>query len=370
MNNIAPVVNYENCILGIENLGSNVDIYDVLPKQFKEDNSTLEKIEVNTTFKRLSGLLTSMPSLTFHNLLNLEPYKKCLEEKKIFTYENINQIPYRVNFEDTIKFEIKNTIYRCFNNKDPKLKQYIPYNNNNTFLDKSILAFYNSDSNIYVGFIKLYSKLPFVELTKRFLNVTGHINCFIIDKSNNQLIFYEPKGRLQLFSMWCSANVIDYLKKSIVNEEVKNWIDKLKVIDTSKMMGVTPQWGDIYCQTYGIYAALLYCMNPTNNLEKLKQLFRLVTLDKAKLFQKYFLTNFLPEISKSIPSEEPYPIKHMNNFGEEPVYMQGSANNNGFVKLGGGTKKYLMKRKITKTKTKKYKNNYKNKKHTIKNKKY
>lgn len=269
-------------------------IKNIVPSIYKHK---ITKDEANTLFQKIGKLLTAIPSLTFYKLLDIEPYKSCIDKKQIYIDEDAFSIPY-VGSVIANNFEIKHTIYRCYNenNTSSYEKPFINYNDKNVNLGHKIVDFHMSNENIYVGFIKLKSKHKKLETAVDSLfKVSGHINCFIINKTKKELIFYEPKGRLEWSSIWCKANVKDYLLNSIdINYpkyvELKNFISNLKVIDTSKISGITPQWFDIYCQTYSVYAALLYCMN----LNKLPQdLFRTMSLEKAKVFQKYISDNLL-----------------------------------------------------------------------------
>ena len=160
-------------------------IKNIVPSTYKPK---ITKDEANTLFQKIGKLLTSIPSLTFYKLLDIEPYKSCIDKKQIYIDEDAFSIPY-VGSVRANDFEIKHTIYRCYNenNTSGYEKPFINYNDKNVNLGHKIADFHMSNENIYVGFIKLKSKHKKLETAVDSLfKVSGHINCFIINKKKKR----------------------------------------------------------------------------------------------------------------------------------------------------------------------------------------
>ncbi len=156
---------------------------------------------------------------------------------------------------------------------------------------QTIRDFLKSEKRIYYGFIKLGPKIN-ASILKKLFSVGGHMNSFIIDKEIKRIIHFEPKGAFSMISIWKDIDLVEYLNEIVGDDSLKNY--ELIKTTTTSFSFKTPQFFDIYCQTYSIYAILLYCfnigfINKGYEPEKfILQLFSKMSKEKAIIFQNYF----------------------------------------------------------------------------------
>jgi hypothetical protein len=158
------------------------------------------------------------------------------------------------------------------------------------------------DKNLFFGFIKCSPKTSgfmklLTGLTKKFTNVGGHMNSFIIDKQKGLIIHFEPKGKgVSTYQPFELERFIRNIAGLGLDEELIIEGIKYKVIDTKGMKMV--QTGllnfDIYCQTYSILAILIYMLN----IERIRVLppgeilamFSSISQKHALVFRNFFYT--------------------------------------------------------------------------------
>jgi hypothetical protein len=318
-------------------------IVDVIPNKMKVTNDKGKKISViedKTIFSKLSSKLTYYPSYILNCLLLSDDYKDLINIKSIY---NAKITPVNTDFTSLVReYEPKFTVHKC----DTSLGfTDLDETNQSDFYRLSLNAFFLDDkSNIFIGFIKLGPNIIGKAYTM-FSNIKGHMNSFIIDKKQKLIIHFEPKGSAALMSVWCSFD----LKKCIlhcVNEEFRKEINDYTFINSQSLFkkDIMPQFFDIYCQTYSIYGALLYCLNQDYPRERKLELLSKINYSKAVQFQNYFYLNHSEKIFKTMQNN----VSDMGAANERsntlPPLMSskiGNSNsnkNNSFELVNGGGK--------------------------------
>jgi len=247
------------------------------------------------TFTTVSKLISPRPATVFKYMLDRLHAKKILSSNDIF-----NKSIEGLTFDTSIStYENGYTLNKC---------REMPFTGDSETtppreLQDNLTEFMESGKRIFVGFIKLGLDPDMNDMVRRAIRaiaaVEGHMNSFIIDKKNKQVIRFEPKGITSYMSPWCKIDVKLYLINSLRDARMKKEIEGYEFISTSAIgswfsrllnKAIMPQGFDIYCQTYSIYSVLLYCLNmDLLSKEKIFSLFSTITQEKAKLFQKYFL---------------------------------------------------------------------------------
>jgi hypothetical protein len=128
-----------------------------------------------------------------------------------------------------------------------------------------------------VDFIVMYLNLNLpstgiTSLLKGF--VLSHRNSIIIDKKNRKIIRFEPMGAMPKVQQNITLGeihmkIFEYLEAGNDTELKKHmdYIKSLEYFDTNRFdiyscpFISAPQLGNIFCQTYSIYGALLYIIN-------------------------------------------------------------------------------------------------------------
>jgi hypothetical protein len=128
-----------------------------------------------------------------------------------------------------------------------------------------------------VEFIVMYLNLNLpstgiTSLLKPF--ILAHRNSIIIDKKHKKIIRFEPMGAMpkaheNLTIIEIHKKISEYLKagKDSSLEEHMDYIKSFEYLDTNRFdiyscpFISAPQLGNIFCQTYSIYGALLYIIN-------------------------------------------------------------------------------------------------------------
>ena len=287
-------------------LNKSLNYINVLP------NNTQKYKKNNSIWKKVS----SKPNSIFNLLVSQdEIYKKRFEKIPIYLARQITKINYE-NGND--EYEMENTIYINI----PILSQsYSKEFANN------IINFMKSKSQIFIGFIKNGKKI----------NIPGtydHMNSFIIDKHNKKIILFEPKGqRIQFHPtiLLSRVNLLDIIASDLLkNKHDPNIFNTYEFISTTESNGRTkiaqffnsftkmPQNFDTYCQSYSLYAVLLYCLNYGNTIlstrDNIIKLFNTITQDKILAFQDFLSTQLLKkkyiETSNNVYSK----VSESNNF--------------------------------------------------------
>jgi hypothetical protein len=128
-----------------------------------------------------------------------------------------------------------------------------------------------------VEFVVMYLNLnlPSTGLTSMLKGfVLSHRNSIIIDKQNSKIIRFEPMGAMpkaheNLTIAEIHQKIFEYLSAGGDTELKKHmdYIKKFEYLDTNRFdifscpFISAPQLGNIFCQTYSIYGALLYIIN-------------------------------------------------------------------------------------------------------------
>jgi len=275
-----------------------------------QNNSSLKKINGSLTYinvipndtqkftenKDISRKVSSKPNSIFNLLVTEdEIYGKRFKGIPVYLSRKIEKIDYG-NGND--EYEIENTIY--INNELLSQIYSQPFTNN-------IMNFMRSQSQIFVGFIKN-------QRLKNIPKTFDHMNSFIIDKHNKKVILFEPKGqRIHLHPSFLLSRV--NLLEIIISDLITNGyqpeiFDGYEFISTTESASKTkigkflniftkmPQTFDIYCQTYSLYAVLLYCLNHAivsnaSNASNINKLFNTITQKKILAFQNFLSTQLL-----------------------------------------------------------------------------
>jgi hypothetical protein len=253
----------------------NGQIYEPVPEILINDK--LYTQEEKLIFDRLSSLFSNIPNIIFQILLNNTklPYQPVSQN---LTYTDPSKIV-SYNDNDYSLQDLESKYMIRINTQFPENSEGIRTSLNDFFKD--------TEKKIFVGFIKIgpkkiFGMLPF----KR--NIAGHMNSFIINKETKEIIRYEPKGAFIKIpvSYWTEFDLKKHLMNILKNNSL---LANYKLVNTTnfKIEQITPQFYDIYCQTYSLYAALLYCLNQHQS-DNVLNLFATMTKSKAIAFQKYF----------------------------------------------------------------------------------
>ena len=320
---------------------SSLGLYDVIPQSLDSKYKTKNK----DVFLKLSTLFIINTNEIIRRLLqnNKLPYYHILQT--LINREDDNNLVYSTkgnnNISNDLEFDLDyeqdNTIYRC-----DRFRKSL--NNFNTNLGQIIIDFLKPEnrSDVYIGGIKLGPK--FKLLTKIFgsKKIESHLNSFIIDKKHKQIIHFEPRGAKSILHNWCSVNVLEYIFKSIEETNYTYSFQTIQELKTYKFIVTNNLFNkyfmpqgllfDILCQTYVIYASILYCLN-FDNLKYMTNpllLFSKMSQDKAIIFQNLFYTEMLPKFFSTMSS---------NNIGKYRIITNVFNNNTGSKKINKTAKK-------------------------------
>jgi hypothetical protein len=292
-------------------------LFEPIPKYLLNDRLKSYVTENEGIFGFLSRSFSSEPVSIFQMLINNEnsPYYKKELAQSIYTkpgtrvYKEYPQLGQYQAFSDI--------------SNDPDYTFYNGDISNNRLRD-TLADFLkaqntpqptqNNQSNpvpyIFIGFIKL-SPTRFGRIIKSITGVDGHMGCFMINAKTQQIIHFEPKGAFVKISPWQDINlkeeIMDFLEtlpgrlddKSL-NTDLVQQLDTYQLVRTTEytITPKTPQYFDIYCQTYSMYAALFYCLNAITLGERKIDAMFFSSLDKTKaiLFQNFFFDFLAPRI--------------------------------------------------------------------------
>jgi hypothetical protein len=323
----------------------------------------------------LIGLFSSFPTSIIFYLIQIYLYILNNRFKDSLFYHILSNIQNGGEID-----EVKYTAYNFISPFDLHNET-----NGNDFLVNHLRYFFNIQScyqdyndarerQLFFGFIKSGPKqtrfMRFVsKLTKKFTNVGGHMNSFIIDKEKKIIVHFEPKGKgmsaYQPFNFKqfiCRVAGIDYIVQGESNILDINGF-KYTYMDTKSFQMVqTPLLNfDIFCQTYSIMAILIYILN----IEQIRALPPVNILDLYKSINQnhaiYFM-NFFYDICK----DDYFHINKIQSRDATARYQNVVEINNNNI-TGGyyrKTKKYNKHRKLTKAKIRR--SIYKNKIQTTK----
>lgn len=282
---------------------------DIMPHEYITSSNSHSKND-KETFTTVSKLISPRPATVFKYMLDK------LQEKKILSSNDIFNKPIEgITFDTSIStYERGYILNKC---------REMPFTSDSETkppreLQDNLTEFMESRKRIFVGFIKVGLDPDMNDKVRKAIRavaaVEGHMNSFIIDKKHKQVIRFEPKGVTSYISPWCMIDVKLYLINSLRDDRMKTEIERYEFISTSDISSLfsrlfnkafMPQGFDIYCQTYSIYSALLYCLNmDLLNKEKIFSLFATITQEKAKLFQNYFLKYHLETFTNLLANGE------------------------------------------------------------------
>lgn len=328
---------------------------DVLPHEYISSKTKSKHTTNNkTVFAELSRLFSSYPAITFKYMLDKLESKKLISSISIFNKPIDN-----VKYNNYIQYEKAYTLNKCRTAPFEYDSEITPPKE----LCTSLSEFMQSDKRLFIGFITLglNPDMPAAlrSVIRTITTVSGHMNSFIIDRKHRIIIHFEPKGITSFLSPWCTINIPEYLINSIDDAEMKREITTYQLVSTREPIGlfsrvlkkeIMPQGFDIYCQTYSLYAVLLYCLNmDLITKDKIFGLLSTITQEKAKLFQAYF-KQFHLEVLNVLLSEPrndtPYNNNGNNNFAV-------SSNSNSNTGQTTGASESRTSRKSRKSKSKK-----------------
>ena len=352
----------------------STNFLDIIPNIYIKD--TLSHSNSNTSikelFKNASVWFSSKPATITKFILDEFEQNKILSCDKIYN-QSLESLNSNYNEND---YELSYTLNKCRN--VPGLSEYNedkPHNNLKTHFTNFMR---DDNKRIFIGFIKLglnpHKNALIKKLIKKISAVDGHMNCFIVDKKIKSIIRFEPKGITGLFSPWCNIDISTYLFNcikevpSIVQEfeeyEILNTANLQNFFSRLRTGSMMPQGFDIYCQTYSIYAALLYCINVINMNDSealtpilINKILSTISYKKAIIFQKYFIDNYesnlkilLDEVTSSKSNNNVISVTDntYNEEEEEPIMVGGT----GTIKKQKKTKKNQKKLRKTQHKNK------------------
>jgi hypothetical protein len=251
--------------------------------------------EKKQIFGLLSRHFSNEPGQIFQMLINnpTSPYYKQEISAAIFAKSNIPRFTEYPVLDE----------YQAFTDTID-VGDYILYNGDisNNQLKNSLEQFFAPKPElqpyVFVGFIQ--SKPLFLrQALKKITKVDGHMGCFIINSKTRQVIYFEPKGAFITLSVWKRLKLKGVLQQLLPNNE----FDSYDFVDTSEfsLTPKTPQYFDIYCQTFSLYAVLFYCLNLFNDVKKRdgkidSSYFSGMTQEKAIVFQNFFCDFIAPII--------------------------------------------------------------------------
>lgn len=301
-------------------------------------------------FGMLSRSFTNEAAVIFHMLLN-NPTSCFFDEitaKSVFIKDRQIkplQLEYQLE-EDLLKKPLERKISIELNNDNlsyvssdervmptpiipsgEDISSYVLYNNSfisNNYLRDSLVKFFTSvNHHIFIGFIQS-EPIMLKRLLKKLTSVDGHMGCFIINSQSKQVIQFEPKGAFVNLSLWKKLKLkgklleilADTSRRSVASsvtslEDIRKTLAEYEFIDTSELSLTpkTPQYFDIYCQTYALYAAFFYCLNigkiPDGKIDT--TFFTSMSQEKAIIFQNFF-ADFLAlriKLNKRYPDSFP-----------------------------------------------------------------
>jgi len=288
----------------------------------------------------LSILNDNVSDLLFHQLLANIQVPGLIDEQKYTAY---NQVSPMTTYNEMFGNDLLVNHLRCFFGIQPCFPE-----------------FENArDRNLFIGFIKCGSitrgiKGFFAKLTKKFSNIGGHMNSFIIDKTNRLIIHFEPKGSgssvyqpFNLKQFICRVAGKEYIPESYtinINEIEYTFIDTKDLY-----MVQSPLFKfDIFCQTYSILAILTYLLNietiralPDTSekyILNILHIFQTITREDALKFRNFFYkicnNDFKMKIEafhNELMKRTKKPKQISSNLGESNNY------GNGFENLGAAS---------------------------------
>jgi hypothetical protein len=260
-------------------------IYEPFPSTLLENPKL--KQEHESIFDKLSQTFTSYSHYIINSLLK----KDSLYNELIGTQVYTTVIPDKIYTRNDLYFSHESYEAAYTLRVGTIVGNGITFVTDVESVKKTIHDFLVSNKRIYYGFIKLGPKIN-ASISKKLFKVAGHMNSFIIDKKIKRIIHFEPKGAFSMISIWEDIDLVEYLNEIVGDDSLKDY--ELIKTTTPSFSFKTPQFFDTYCQTYSIYAILLYCLNigfinESYEPEKfILQLFRKMSKEKSIIFQNYF----------------------------------------------------------------------------------
>lgn len=277
---------------------------------------------------------------TFHQLLANIQVPGLIDEQKYTAY---NQVSPMDTYNEMFGNDLLVNHLRCFFGIQPCFPE-----------------FENArERDLFIGFIKCGPIIRgikgfFAKLTKKFSNIGGHMNSFIIDKTKKLIFHFEPKGSGS--SVYQPFNLKQFICR-VAGEKYNSKSHTINIngveytfVDTKDLTMVqTPLLNfDIFCQTYSILAILIYLLNIENihalpREIEIMNIFPTISKEDALKFRNFFnkicFDNFIQiieyqenQILRGIEPRTPANIQFENNsefemvpvsdFGHENVVME------------------------------------------------
>jgi len=179
--------------------------FNAIPSQNYSKGVNAKKL-----YKEMSSfILTNNIATIFNFLIHISPYKTFITKKLFNLNEKITYLTNRKNssetntrtvdnfdFDTNEKFDVYNggmdeDAYKMF-----FCTKKLRYGIDKSLLGEKLFHFFSdqNDKHIFVGFIMNYPKESKPGFFKKVAH-DGHMNSFIIDKKNNIIIRFEPKGK-------------------------------------------------------------------------------------------------------------------------------------------------------------------------------
>lgn len=192
--------------------------------------------------------------------------------KVIFALNNIPDIVHKELFKNN--FEVN--------------KQY--YSITIKLLSSEAVDIYHNIQNINDDIDDINTRYIFIRINllqpKTFYNSMNHVNCIIIDKAKNIILIFEPQVKLRYD--------VDILK-NLLNEFITN-INHYEILlpeDIGYSYYNRLQKYDIFCQTYVVFAFILYIYNNNLKVSKLSMLFNTVITKYSTEYFLFYIYNLL-----------------------------------------------------------------------------
>lgn len=365
-NNLTIINNTSDIIKKSKFYDVSTNFLDIIPNTLSNSNS-FSKTSIKELFKNASVWFSSKPATITKFILDEFEQNKILSCDKIYN-QSLESLNSNYNEND---YELSYTLNKCRN--VPGLNKYNEDNPHNNLKTHFTNFMRDDNKRIFIGFIKLglnpNTNALIKTLIKKISAVDGHMNCFIVDKKIKSIIRFEPKGITGLFSPWCNIDISTYLfncikeNPSIVQEfgeyEILNTANLQNFFSRLRTGSMMPQGFDIYCQTYSIYAALLYCINVINMNDSeamtpilINKILSTISYEKAIIFQKYFIENYESKLKTLL--DRVTSLKSNNNIiSVKSVNSVNSVTHNTYNEnpvMSGGTGTIKKQKKLRKTK--------------------
>jgi len=309
--------------ISFSHLQNQSGIYEPLPNYLLDDKneSKLKTYRKENTiiFGLLSSRFSSEPWSIFQMLINNKTspyYNDGKITRAVFNKGNIETYPEGFNPK-------KENAGFILDNGDIE----------NSKIRQSIVDFFSqykknpTDApHIFIGFIQSSTGGILLRVFGKHNRIDGHMGCFMINLKTRQVIHFEPKGVfISIFSFYkkiefkaCIMNLLQNIPNQDSSESeiastlpsIRQELEAYAYVNTSdfSLSVKTPQFLGFYCQTYSLYAALLYVLNCYNSETTIDNtFFSSMSKEKAIFFQNFFFDFLSPRIGLQKLLADRYP---------------------------------------------------------------